>query len=183
MKFDTLLLIPDDQQWQWVALHHETATEQLTSNWPVLDQPGRTQQIQNLKTTLTNWGYARQPVIIALPDHWCLSASIAGNRLKSARQNTLFDFEANWPISLEDVVADYLPGKETTLGVCTPLHKLYPVITAIEGLDLNLQVICPKAMLALQNRIATSNPPANHDTVWANGMECLNALCEVVPRY
>ncbi|MFG0250498.1 MAG: hypothetical protein ACF8OB_16555 [Phycisphaeraceae bacterium JB051] len=169
MKFDTLLLIPDDDHWQWVALNHESVSQQLTSNWPVLDQPGRTQQIQNIQTTLTNWGYARQPVVIALPDHWCLSASLAGNRLKSARQNTLFDFEAHWPISLEDVVVDYLPGKDTTLGVCTPLRKLSPVITAIESLNLNLQSICPKAMLALQNRITTANPPAHHDTAWANG--------------
>ena len=169
MKFTSLLLIPDDQQWQLVALQHESIADQLTIDWPVAGDRDQLQHIQNLKTTLQNWGYQNQPAVIALPDAWCICSHLTGNHSKQSRQNVLYHFEARWPLAIEDVVADYLPGKDDTLGVCATIKQLKPIIDAVEELDLNLQAICPKAILALQHYLATNDSTSINQAVWANG--------------
>lgn len=169
MKIDSLVLILDDAQWQLKAMGHETVLKEVTCDWPQSSDLDRTQQIQNLQTTLQNWGYAKQPVVMIVPDHWCLCATQAGKTQHKNRQNVLYDFEVNWPIALEDLVADYLSGRETALGVCTEQHRLKPVIEVITKLNLNLQAICPKAMLALQHHLATTTQNTANHTIWANG--------------
>jgi hypothetical protein len=168
MKMDALLLMLGDDQWQLMAIHHESVAQEMISNWPQADERAKTQQIQNLQNTLQNWGYEQQPVIIGVPDSWCLCATRQGDGFKPNRQNVLYDFEAQWPVAMEEVVADYLPGKQATLGVCVPLKRLSPVMQALEPLHLNLRAICPKALLALQQQTVGSHN-ASHQTIWANG--------------
>lgn len=168
MKMDAILLMLGDDQWQLMAIYHDTVAQEMISNWPQADDRAKAQQIQNLQITLQNWGYEQQPVIIGVPDTWCLCTTRQGDGFKSNRQNVLYDFEAQWPVAMEEVVADYLPGKQATLGVCVPLKKLSPVMQALEPLQLNLQAICPKALLALQQQPLTGNSPATRQTIWAN---------------
>jgi len=168
MKIDALVLQLNDDQWQLFAMQQETVLEKVTSSWPQVDERTKAQQIQNLKTTLTNWGVLQHPTVIIVPDHWCLSSTLTADVNKRQRQNVLFDFEASWPLSIEEVVADYLPGKQSALGVCAELKKLKPIMQAIDELNLNINAICPKALLALQQHLTASNDTSANQYIWAD---------------
>ena len=169
MKIDALLLILDDEHWQMSGLCQQQVVQETTSNWPSATQRDHPQLIQNLQTTLSNWQYTNQPVIITLPDHWCICTTQNQDLSRQSRQNVLYAFEAKWPVAIEDVVADYLSTKDTTLGVCVELNRLSQIINALEPLQLNISAICPKSLIVLQQLQSISPDALEHHTVLANG--------------
>lgn len=168
MKLDTLLLQLGDAHWRMSAIYQQSIVQEITCNWPSAGERERPQLIQNLQTTLGNWQYGQQPVIITVPDHWCICSTHNHDATRQSRQNVLYAFEARWPVAIEDVVADYLPGKGATLGVCVELSRMSPVMTAIEKLDLNIAAISPKALMSLQQLQSVTTDTSEHHAILAN---------------
>lgn len=90
------------------------------------------------------------PVVVALPSHWCLSATIATDALgRGARRRAMaYLLEEHLPLSAEDAVADYAEHRSRALGVCAELDRLRPIVEALEQAGLDVAHLCPAALLA-----------------------------------
>ncbi len=95
-------------------------------------------------------GHAGQPVVLALPSAWCLSAVIAMDDLeRSGRRRAMgYRLEECLPISCEDVVADYVEfDKGEALGVCAEYAPLAACVNAFEARGVPVGHLCPAAVL------------------------------------
>ncbi len=95
-------------------------------------------------------GYADQPVVLALPSPWCLTAVIDTDSIERVgrRQAMHYRLEEHLPIAAEQVVADYCEAADTAMGVCADLDRVKPIVNALESLGTQVRHVCPVAMLA-----------------------------------
>lgn len=95
------------------------------------------------------------PVVLALPSHWCLSATIDTHELSRSnrRQAMRYLLEEHLPISAEDSVADFIERQGVALGVAIELERLRPIVEAFQELGIPVQAICPSALLACSGLI------------------------------
>lgn len=104
--------------------------------------------------TLQQAGCAGQPIVLALPSPWCLSARVSAEGLdrRNRRRELTFRLEEHLPLSAEQVVADFVHvGEAQTLGVCAELARLERLVSELESRGLNVRHICPAALLAAEN--------------------------------
>ncbi len=109
---------------------------------------------------LAQWGYAGEPVALALPSSWCLSATISTDGLERSgrRQAMAFQLEEHLPISAEETIAQFIEsGNGTALGVCGELARLDQVIAALEQAEVPVRYVCPQAFLAAAHAVAGSS--------------------------
>lgn len=90
------------------------------------------------------------PVVVALPSHWCLSASLPADQISRAnrRQSLAYLLEEHVPLSAEDAVADDVEHQGAVLGVCVELARLTPLMQAFDRAGVTVRHLCPSAMLA-----------------------------------
>jgi hypothetical protein len=104
-----------------------------------------------IRQQLADWGYADQPIVLALPSSWCLCATISTDDLARGRRRRAMAFrlEEHLPISAEEMVADYFSTvRGEALGVCGELVKLRTITGALEAGGIRVRHICPAAFLA-----------------------------------
>ena len=94
-------------------------------------------------------GYRGQPVLLAIPSHWCLAASVPleGLPRRHDRAARLFRFEEKLPLAAEDLVADFIDGPQEALGIAVRLEQLRPVIDVLESNGIAVESIVPSALL------------------------------------
>jgi hypothetical protein len=117
---------------------------------------------------------SRSGVILALPSDRCLCASIRVDDLpaRDRRLAMLYRLEEKLPLPAEDVVADFLPGGDSALGVCVETAYARPLVEALESQGVAIEAICPASLLALQQRMreSASQAEAAQDAIlWATG--------------
>ena len=98
-------------------------------------------------------GYRFEPVLLAIPSHWCLCASVttAGLPRKERRRAMIYRLEEKLPLAAEDVVADFLPAApacDQNLGVCVQKQTVATLVDALEAKGVAIASICPAALLA-----------------------------------
>lgn len=97
--------------------------------------------------------YGGEPILLALPASWCLSASLSTQGLeRSGRRRALeFQLEEHLPLAAEDLVADFIdqPG-EKALAVACELARLRPLIEALQSAGVSVGHACPAALLAAE---------------------------------
>jgi hypothetical protein len=115
---------------------------------------------ESLSAALREAGRPDANAILALPSSWVLSASISTEGLPRVGRHKamLFRLEDKIPLPVEEVVADFIPDRSTAQGVAVQTTQLAPLITAIEAQGIAIQCICPAALLALQQYLATTPP-------------------------
>ena len=109
-------------------------------------------------------GYQGEPVLLAIPSTWCLSAAIGTEGLprKHHREAMAYRLEEKLPLAAEDFVADFTQTQDDQcLGVCVRTHRLGPIIEALESRGVVVDHVCPTAFLALQGLMETWDGGAN----------------------
>ena len=98
-------------------------------------------------------GYSGEPVILAIPSHWCFAAPV---RLKpiprrNRRRALLSRMEEHLPVSSEELTADFLPiDDEQALGVAVKLTPLRELAAALIAVGVEIECVCPLTCLAAQ---------------------------------
>jgi hypothetical protein len=105
--------------------------------------------------TLKELGYRGQDVALAVPSQWCLCGTITTADLprKSRRQAMVYRLEQQLPLPVEEITVDFIESHGQALGVCVQNSVLTPIVDALEGQGIAVQVICPVALLAIQSQI------------------------------
>lgn len=150
---------------------------------PCADDATRDARIEAVRQQLAALGHCDEPIVLALPSSWCLCATISTEDLERSgrRQAMGFRLEEHLPISVEDVVVDYLDlGEHQAMGVCGELDMLKALVDAFEAAGLHVRHICPAALLAaayaaeqhhpidsvlIQQHSATDNPRTTYDLI------------------
>lgn len=103
-------------------------------------------------------GYAGQAVVLGIPSGACLCAPIFSHDLpaKERRRAMLYRLEEKVPLSAEEVVADFVPTSEGSLGVCVARAALVPLVESLEGRGVPVAAVCPTLLLALQHRMSAA---------------------------
>jgi type II secretory pathway component PulL len=92
-----------------------------------------------------------EPVVLALPSSWCLSATIDTTGLPRAdRRALVFRLEDKLPVAAEDVTADVVMHGAMALGVCARNERLHEMIAGLESRGIEVRSIAPAALLAAQ---------------------------------
>lgn len=110
---------------------------------------------------LREMGYGGEPLVLALPSHWCLCAPVDTARLPAKQRHRALTYrlEEKLPFAAEDVVADFVDGpavdgedrQNAVLGVCVQKRPLATLVDALESNGIAIGAICPAALLALQH--------------------------------
>ena len=122
--------------------------------------------------TLELYGYEGQGVILAIPSSWCLCASINTEGLprKNSRAAMIYRLEEKLPLAAEEIVVDFIDVEGQALGVSVQTTKVNPIVESLEQAGIAVQLICPTALLALQDRLTVDDEAAECDAmVWGNG--------------
>lgn len=118
-------------------------------------------------------GYAGQGTLLAVPSAWCLCAAVRTDDLppRNWRQAMAYRLEERLPVSAEDVVADFVPATDgdEALGVCVEKKALAPLVAALEGRGVAVDVVCPAALLALQHEAEQGAPSLTAAVLWRAG--------------
>jgi hypothetical protein len=137
-----------DESWQIAHIQADAVQIETCTVDETMDDA---QRVEQAKTRMIARGYHEQPVAIALPSSWCLCAVIDISDLgRSGRRRAMgFRLEEHLPISVEDIVADYLEvDDDTALGVCSDLSRLQRLVDAFEQGGMPVGHLCPAALLA-----------------------------------
>jgi hypothetical protein len=102
-------------------------------------------------------------VVLGVPSGWCLCGTVLVSDLAARQKHTamLFALEELLPITAEQVVADFIVGGETALGVAAETHRLRKLVKALEDRGIPVDAICPTALLALQHLTTSGGLPGN----------------------
>ena len=117
---------------------------------------------KQLANTLTQHGYTGEGVALALPSdaYLCAGIDTQGLPRRQARTAMLYRLEEKLPVAVEQVVADFVTGKDQALGICLLTDKWQPVINAFKSAGIAVELISSTALLALQHHIETD--PEDH---------------------
>jgi len=101
---------------------------------------------------MTQLEYAGEDVFLGLPSNWCLSAAVSADGLRPhTREATLrFRLEEQIPLSLEEIVVDFIDQDSQALGVAVLISKIGPVVNGLESAGISVVSICPTALLIAQ---------------------------------
>lgn len=118
------------------------------------------QVAQQVGRVLDEHGGRRSGAVLALPSQACLCAliSLEGLPKKDLAQAMLYRLEEKLPLAAEDVVAQFVSLENEAFGVCTSRDSLSAVVQALGAAGIEINGICPAALLALQHLLASSGP-------------------------
>ncbi len=99
--------------------------------------------------SLKKMEYRGQNVLLALPSRLCMCAPVdeAGLRPRSRLATLRFRLEEQFPLALEEFVADFIPGNGTSLGVAIEVEVIEPILRAFEEEQIDIISLCPVALL------------------------------------
>ena len=104
---------------------------------------------------LNRLGYGGEAVLLAIPSAWCLCGSIStvGLPPRNRHRAMTYRLEEKLPMAAEEVVVDFLPSDPSdtqALGVAAETKLLAPMVGALESAGVAIAMICPAALLAVQ---------------------------------
>lgn len=134
--------------------------------------------VRRVAEALRRQGYAGEGITLALPSTWCLAAPVnAANLPRRNRQHTLtYRFEEHLPVPVEEVIADFVGVGDVVLGVAVLLERLAPLVDALEKNDVNVDLISPISMLAIQNLLQQGSTPKS-DVVLCWSDQRIELIC------
>ena len=140
------ILFPGDSEWRIAAVREDGVRLGKVAMEESAEPDSRAQAVRE---SLLAEGYADQPVVLALHSARCLSAVFPTDTLerKGRRRAMGFLLEEHVPISIEQVVADYVESGGEALGVCSELAPLEATVNALESCGIAVRHICPTALL------------------------------------
>jgi hypothetical protein len=109
------------------------------------------ERVAAVRQLLMTANATEEPLVLALPSAWCLSAVISTEDIdRTARRRALaYRLEEHLPVAAEDVVADHVGLDDSrALCVCAELSRLRPLLAAFEAAGLKVGHIFPAALLA-----------------------------------
>ena len=104
---------------------------------------------------MSRHGYGGEGIALGIPSEWVLAATISAENLPRShrRQALLYRLEEQLPLSAEELVADFLERGRAAVGVALETDRLRESVYELESAGIAVQVICPVALLALQELI------------------------------
>lgn len=128
---------------------------------------------QLISRALVEIGYNGSSVCVAIPSDWCLCAPINTNDLpqRNRRSLMIYRLEEKLPIPAEDLVVDFAPGMNCSLGVASKLDRLRPLVDSLEAAGVAVSSISPAAVLSLQQIVSDGTKPDVHVHVVEGSIE------------
>ncbi len=145
---DQYIIFIGDDGWRVGGMHDD---EVHVNRVPVERDAPLESHARAAREQLASMGYDDQPVALALSSSRCLCATFSTGELqrKGRRRAMGFMLEENLPVSIEEVVADYLDtDRDEALGVCSEVDKLREIVEALEKASIPVRHICPTALLS-----------------------------------
>ena len=142
------------------------AAANLPSDIPLPVDAAPAEVAAAISSALKRAGYSGNPVTVAIPSAWCLSATIAtGDLPRGDSKAMLYRLEENLPLAAENIVADFVPhlsadGVQSALGVCARLDLIAPLIESLEAHGIAVQSVTPTVLATAQGlaRSVTQSP-------------------------
>ena len=127
-----------------------------------------------LITALTEAGYSGEPVMLAIPSEWCLSASavLASRRSTRNREAVVYALEEDLPLSAEDMVCDFVVNDTSVFGVAANSADLLSVVRSLRDAGIVVATITPTAMIMLQRLSRMRRWPSEGLVLLANDDQC-----------
>jgi type II secretory pathway component PulL len=117
-------------------------------------------------------GYDGGGIMLGLPSEQCLSAAVELSSADVRDRNALmYELEEKLPLSLEDLVADFVVTNrhsKTALGVAVATQEVASFVNDLERAGVIVQSISPVSLLALQH-ILVDQPSTSGVVLWKNG--------------
>lgn len=166
MTLRTFAIFVSERRW------HVSVVAESTSLRSIDIEPGETTAriAERVAIVLHEEGYDGSGVLLGLPSDACLSAmiSLQGLPRKNRREAMLYRLEEQLPLAIEDIDADFLIVGEQALGVCVVTNRIKPLIESLETAGINVQHLCPTALLASQS-LWNLTPLQADVLLWHNG--------------
>ena len=140
----TFVLFPGNQQWV-IAIVSDGRCQIVQ-----YDTPADTSTVAALiAKSLHKHGYRGEAVMLALPSRLCLCANVDEKGLRNRNRDAglYFRLEERLPLALEEMVADFIPGQDQSLGVAVAIDAVEPIILALEDQGIVISSVCPAALL------------------------------------
>lgn len=154
-----ILFVSDDTPWRLAVVESGRAA---LADVGADAAPTPAARADAARTALDAAGYRGEPVTLALPSRWCLSAAIAAEGLprKERRQAMLYRLEERLPLAAEDMAADFLAGPGAVLGVAVATRDVAPLAVALAERGVAVESVSPAAILALRHALGAPGPGA-----------------------
>ncbi len=148
------------------AVGYEQGGEVLVMELTTAEQQGLEAQSRSLERAIKEKGLTGSEAMIAIPSRLCLAAVIETGDLprRKRRGPLLYRLEEQLPWPAESVVADFVEQPNRALGVAVETDAVRPIIEAVETAGLNVQAICPTALLTAQHLVRRTDQ-ANWDAL------------------
>lgn len=131
--------------------HEEQAESDAPAAHESASAPALEHRVAGVARTLRADGHGGEPILLALPAMWCLTASVtaAGVDRANRRRALGFQLEEHLPVAAEHIVADYVEHPDDhVLGVAVELARLQPTIDGLETAGIPVAHACPATLLA-----------------------------------
>jgi type II secretion system protein L len=140
MRRDAFILFSGDAEWLITRVRAGSVEQRRVAH-------------EEAATALGALGHAGQGVLLGVPSHWCLAASISLEGLGgSDRRAMLYRLEEKLPLAAEELVADFVPADDggSALGIAARVERLRPAVEMLETAGVQVEIITPVAMLVAQ---------------------------------
>ncbi|MEM9420561.1 MAG: type II secretion system protein GspL [Planctomycetota bacterium] len=89
------------------------------------------------------------PLILALPSHWFLAATISDDGLlrRQRQQGMIYRLEEQLPIDAEQFTADFVESSGDAMGIALLHDRVKPILEALEAEGLTIAHVCPTGLL------------------------------------
>ncbi len=144
---DPLVLFLGDEAWRLGAASVDSAGP---IDVPFDAQAPVRQRVGACIRQIEQAGWQANPLLLALPSHWCLCATIETDDLGRSGRRKAMDYrlEEHLPLSAEDSVADYVElGNGQALGICCQRLRLETILAEFAEQGVPVRQIVPTALL------------------------------------
>lgn len=120
-------------------------------------------------------GYHGEPIILGLPTSMCMIASMpyrsqgTSTARKCSRSAWIYKLEERLPVAAEDVVADFIWGRQTVTGIAVLEDTLRPLTESLTSAGICIRGIVPIGLLALAHRAEEVKRQQLDAILWQSG--------------
>jgi hypothetical protein len=124
---------------------------------------------QIAETLVALIGPSSDPVTLAIPTSWCLSATVSleGVPQRGRRAALLYRLELLVPLAAEEMTVDFIFDEpKTALAVCVPIATVKPYTDCLDAAGVGVGAIVPASLLAVQWLLRPGKTDGPDAVVW-----------------
>jgi len=128
------------------------------------------EQAAQIAEAITEQGFAKEPILLALSSSWCLAAKLPVESPQQIRQRQtmLYQLEESLPWEAEEMVADFVGHDCDAFAVAVKCSQLKPWIDALESHRLIIESVVPMVLLGLAHHLSHGSWPSSHAVLWSH---------------